>query len=128
MVVSWCSCLASSSHFFLPPAAASSFLSQVTTFPSITTPLPSKKATRERPSQFLKLSHTSGCCGWKAHEADGRIPDLDLAWDVEHLDLRVELLGLPEGRVLLVHHHVTSPRHVVLVEALDIEADVVAPC
>merc|ERR1711907_169379 len=33
-----------------------------------------------------------------AHEADGRVTDLDL---------RVELLGLPEGRVLLVDHHVT---------------------
>merc|ERR1719399_188889 len=61
-----------------------------------------------------------------AHEADGRIPDLDLTWNVEHLDLRVELLRLPEGRVLLVDHHVATPRHVVLVEALDVEADVVA--
>merc|ERR1712190_382215 len=57
-------------HFFLPPAAAlSSFGVQVTTLPNITTPLPSMKATRERPSQFLKLSHTSGCCGWRLHSA-----------------------------------------------------------
>merc|ERR1712110_1181408 len=56
-------------HFFLPPAAASCFCSQETTFPSITTPFPSIKATRERPSQFLKLSQTKGCCGWKAHSA-----------------------------------------------------------
>ena len=35
------------------------------TLPSITTPLPSMKATRERPSQFLKESHTRGCWGWK---------------------------------------------------------------
>merc|ERR1719388_584330 len=55
------------SHFFLPPRAASSFRSHVTTFPSITTPLPSTKATRDRPSQFLKVSHTKGCCGWKVH-------------------------------------------------------------
>ena len=54
-------------HFFLPPAAASSFLSQEMTLPSITTPFPSMKATRERPSQFLKLSQTSGCCGAKLH-------------------------------------------------------------
>merc|ERR1719190_303026 len=54
-------------HFFLPPAAPSSLRSQEITFPSITTPLPSMKATRERPSQFLKVSHTSGCCGWKLH-------------------------------------------------------------
>merc|ERR1719373_737858 len=26
-------------------------------------------ATRERPSQFLKESHTNGCCGWKLHSA-----------------------------------------------------------
>merc|ERR1719405_439954 len=46
-----------SSHFFLPPAAASSFLSQVTTFPSITTPLPSKKATQtEIKKAFRKLA------------------------------------------------------------------------
>merc|ERR1719313_739624 len=68
MFLAWFDSLPSP-HFFLPPAAASYFLSQVTTFPSITTPLPSKKATRERPSQFLKLSHTSGCCGWKEHWA-----------------------------------------------------------
>merc|ERR1719362_1296648 len=53
-------------HFFLPPAAVfSSFLSQETTLPSITTPFPSMKATRDKPSQFLNESHTSGCCGWK---------------------------------------------------------------
>merc|ERR1719243_469827 len=58
------------SHFFLPPAAApSSFRSDATTLPSITTPLPSMKAIRERPSQFLKVSQTSGCCGWKEHSA-----------------------------------------------------------
>merc|ERR1711988_191877 len=60
--------LCDASYFFLPPAAlASSFRSQDTTFPSITTPLPSMKATRERPSQFLKVSHTNGCCGWNVH-------------------------------------------------------------
>jgi len=37
------------------------------TLPNMTHPLPSMKATRERPSQFLKLSHTSGCCSWKLH-------------------------------------------------------------
>merc|ERR1719487_2453275 len=56
-------------HFFFPPAAASSFRSHVTTLPSITTPLPSMKATRDRPSQFLNVSQTSGCCGWKEHWA-----------------------------------------------------------
>merc|ERR1711862_444955 len=50
-------------HFFLPPLSASVFLSQEMTFPNITTPLPSMKATRDKPSQFLKVSQTSGCCG-----------------------------------------------------------------
>ena len=55
-------------HFFLPPLSSPSPLrSQLTTLPSITTPLPSMKATRERPSQFLKVSQTNGCCGWKLH-------------------------------------------------------------
>merc|ERR1719291_440921 len=57
------------SHFFLPPAAASVLCSQVTILPNITTPLPSMKATRERPSQFLNVSHTNGCWGWNAHSA-----------------------------------------------------------
>merc|ERR1712190_37941 len=56
-------------HFFLPPAAASALCSQVTILPNITTPLPSMKATRERPSQFLNVSHTNGCWGWNAHSA-----------------------------------------------------------
>merc|ERR1712060_549528 len=54
-------------HFFLPPLSASVFLSQEITLPNITTPLPSMKATRDKPSQFLKVSQTSGCCGWKLH-------------------------------------------------------------
>merc|ERR1712193_155080 len=58
------------SHFFFPPAlSATSVCSHEMTLPNITTPLPSIKATRERPSQFLKVSHTSGCCGWKEHSA-----------------------------------------------------------
>merc|ERR1712019_212001 len=60
--------VALSTHFFLPPAPPpSSLRSHEMTLPSITTPLPSMKATRERPSQFLKVSQTSGCCGWKLH-------------------------------------------------------------
>merc|ERR1711862_838196 len=57
------------SHFFLPPLSPSSLRSQEMTLPSITTQLPSMKATRERPSQFLKVSQTSGCWGWKEHWA-----------------------------------------------------------
>merc|ERR1712228_139324 len=60
---------AANAYFFLPPPAASSFLSHEMTLPNMTTPLPSMKATRDKPSQFLKVSHTSGCCGWKEHSA-----------------------------------------------------------
>merc|ERR1712014_112054 len=56
-------------HFFLPPLSSPSLRSQVTTLPSITTPFPSMKATRDRPSQFLKESHTNGCWGWNLHSA-----------------------------------------------------------
>merc|ERR1712151_472247 len=57
-------------HFFLPPPlSASSFFSQEITLPSMTTPFPSIKATRDKPSQFLNVSHTNGCCGWKEHSA-----------------------------------------------------------
>merc|ERR1719271_2274417 len=56
------------SHFFLPPdLSLGSVCSHEMTFPNMTTPLPSMKATRDRPSQFLKVSHTSGCCGVKEH-------------------------------------------------------------
>merc|ERR1711966_116973 len=57
-------------HFFLPPAfSVGADCSAVVTFPNITTPLPSMKATRERPSQCLKVSHTRGCWGSKLHSA-----------------------------------------------------------
>merc|ERR1712028_55980 len=60
----------SGSYFFLPPAlSATSVCSHEMTLPNITTPLPSMKATRERPSQFLKVSQTRGCCGAKEHSA-----------------------------------------------------------
>merc|ERR1712176_1471130 len=60
-----------------------------------------------------------------AHEADRGVADLDLVRDVEHLDLRVELLRLTQGGVLLVDHNVARTGHVVLVQALDVEANVV---
>merc|ERR1712023_390420 len=49
--------------------AVATFCSAVTILPSITTPLPSRKAIRERPSQFLNVSTTSGCCGVNVHSA-----------------------------------------------------------
>merc|ERR1712061_580430 len=57
------------SHFFLPPPAASSLRSQEMTLPNITTPFPSMNATRDKPSQFLNVSHTKGCWGWEEHWA-----------------------------------------------------------
>merc|ERR1712005_4046 len=49
-------------YFFFAPSTLSVFF---TILPSMTTPLPSKNAMRERPSQFLNVSTTSGCCGAK---------------------------------------------------------------
>merc|ERR1712086_1086670 len=75
-------------HFFLPPdLSATSVCSQEMTFPNITTPFPSMKATRERPSQFLKVAATT-------HKANGGVATLDLVGDVQDLDLGSELLGL----------------------------------
>merc|ERR1712070_298642 len=153
----------SPAHFFFPPAAAS-FLSHAVTFPSITTPFPSMKAIRDKPSQFLKESHTSGCCGWKAHsaisfdlsecgssiffstrllthlpdkfrqtasraattyESDRRVAAFDFIRDIQNLNLGVKFFRLTQGGVLFVHHHVAAPGHVVLIETLDVEPDVV---
>merc|ERR1712166_1169757 len=129
----------------------------VVTLPSMTAVLPSRKAMRERPSQFLNESTTSGCCGTKttsaisfdlsewglsiflppvslptlklnlvARQADRRVASLDLAGDVEGLDLRGELADLVERLVLLVDHDVADAGHVLLHEALNVQADVVA--
>merc|ERR1711966_164688 len=51
-----------------------------------------------------------------AHEADRRVANLDLARDVEGLDLRGELAAAVEGGVLLVDHDVAHARHVLLGE------------
>merc|ERR1712060_903635 len=67
----------------------------------------------------------AACRAPAAHETDRGVADLDLVWDVEHLDLRVELLRLAQGGVLLVDHHVARAGHVILIEALDVEANVV---
>merc|ERR1712176_1109551 len=61
-----------------------------------------------------------------AHEADGGVADLDLIGDVQNLDLGIELLGLPQRRVLLVDPHISGAGHVVLVQALDVQPNVVA--
>merc|ERR1712045_883259 len=95
-------------YFFLHPAAASSFRSQEITFPSIATPLPSMKATRERPSQFLKVSHTSGCWGTKLHcdisldfkECGSSIFFPPVSFPIFHLSLEMRHADLP---------HLTKP-------------------
>merc|ERR1719258_1011825 len=60
-----------------------------------------------------------------AHERHGGVARLELAGDIEDLDLGVEVLARLEGGVLLVDHHVTGAGHVDLVETLDVNADVV---
>merc|ERR1719263_2618841 len=57
--------------FFLPSSSGGISALDVTstTLPSITAVLPSKKAMRERPSQFLNESTTKGCCGLKTTSA-----------------------------------------------------------
>merc|ERR1719197_1923581 len=60
-----------------------------------------------------------------ADEANRGVADLDLTRDVEDLDLGIEVVARTKRRVLLVHHHVARPRHVLLVETLDVHADVV---
>merc|ERR1711920_637743 len=59
----------------------------------------------------LELGDAAGRAA-ATHEANRRVANFDLVGDIEDLDLGVELLGLPERGVLLVHHHVARPRHV----------------
>merc|ERR1719473_1755021 len=61
-----------------------------------------------------------------ADEANRGVADLDLTGDVEDLDLGIEVVARPKRRVLLVDHHVARARHVLLVQTLDVHADVVA--
>merc|ERR1712187_960609 len=60
-----------------------------------------------------------------SHETNRRVTDLDLIRDVKDLDLRIKLLSLTKSLVGFVDHHITTTRHVLLVETLDVEADVV---
>merc|ERR1719197_739905 len=61
-----------------------------------------------------------------ADEANRGVADLDLTRDIEDLDLGIEVVARTKRRVLLVNHHVARPRHVLLVQTLDVHADVVA--
>merc|ERR1711934_858620 len=60
-----------------------------------------------------------------AHESNRGVANLDLIWDVEDLDLGSKFLRLTEGGVLLVDHDVTRTRHVILVQTLDVQANIV---
>ena len=60
------------------------------------------------------------------HKTDRRVTDLDFIGDVQDLDLGIELLGLSKRGVLLVHHHVSRTEHVLLVETLDVQANLIA--
>merc|ERR1719254_342521 len=60
-----------------------------------------------------------------SHESDRRVSDLDLVGDIQDLDLSVEGLDRSQGSVLLVDHDVTTTRHVLLVQVLDVHTDVV---
>merc|ERR1712224_46996 len=56
----------------------------------------------------LPLELGNAACGASAsHETNWRVSDLDLVRDIQDLDLSIELLGLSQGGVLLVHHHVS---------------------
>merc|ERR1712087_731187 len=94
-----------SPHFFLPPPAASSLRSQEITLPNMTTPLPSMNATRERPSQFLKVSHTNGCCGAKLHWA--------ISLDFKECGSSIFLppVSLPIFHLSLEMRHADLPQH-----------------
>ena len=73
----------------------------------------------------VNLGHPA-CGAAAAHKADWRVANLELARDIERLDLRGEGLGGLERRVTLVDHDVTNARHVLLGETLDVHADIVA--
>merc|ERR1719247_3217121 len=94
----------------MPPTAP---CSHEITLPSITTPFPSMKATRERPSQFLNVSATSGCWGWKEHSA--------ISFDFSECGSSIFFppVSLP------IFHESLEMRQAVLVQSFDVQPDVV---
>ena len=54
----------------------------------------------------LELGDTSSRAS-ALHKTNWRVPNLDLVGDIQDLNLSIELLGLSQSGVLLVHHHVT---------------------
>ena len=53
----------------------------------------------------LALGNAAGRAS-AAHKANWGVADLDLVRDIKDLDLGIELLGVTQGGVLLVHHDV----------------------
>ena len=53
------------------------------------------------------------------------MPHIDPIRDIMDMDLSIELLGLSESGVLLVHYHVFGAGYVLLVETLDVADDIV---
>merc|ERR1711957_487812 len=73
------------------------------------------------------LQGGDAACGAAAtHETNRGIACLDFIRDVQDLNLRIELTSLAQGSVFLIHHHVTRAGHVLLIQALDVQAHVVA--
>ena len=72
-----------------------------------------------------QLGHShSGSSG--THEAYWSVSNLQLTRVVKDLNLGSEGSGLLQGSVLLVHHHVSGTRHVILVKSLDVKTNVVS--
>merc|ERR1719230_2074555 len=59
------------------------------------------------------------------HKSNRGITDLDFVGDVKHLNLCIELLGLSQGGVLFVDHDISTTRHVLFVQTLDVQANIV---
>jgi len=72
----------------------------------------------------VKVDDTAGGAA-TTDETDGGITLLDLTGDIEDLHLGGEGFDGRQGAVLLVDHDVTSAGHVLLVETLNVETDVV---
>merc|ERR1711937_692595 len=88
-------------YFFFAPSTLSTFF---TILPSMTTPLPSRKAMRDRPSQFLNVSTTRGCCGAKFTSA--------ISLDLSECGSSIFLppVSLPIFQFILLMRHAERPQ------------------
>merc|ERR550525_1077739 len=77
-------------------------------------------------SHFPFQLGNAACRATTPDEADWRVANLDFIGDVQDLDLGIELARLTQSGVLLVDHDVARSRHVVLVQALNVQANVIA--